>query len=269
MHRPSLKVMLYVAVVIALFVMSFGLFNLYDNKSSMQKEFEKTKQLIASQIPKETRDLFQKGIDQVAQQFNSKDYLTTGDSIPMFSLPNAFGKTVNISEKINNKFLILVWYMGDWCIYCNLYLKELQKRLLDFEQVNAEVIAISTQLPDKAQLMVNNNQLAFEVLSDVNGAVAEKFGILYQLPAEVREKYTQDLYNELDSYGNTDGTMPISATYVVNQEGKIIYHYIEADYTKRAEPDAIISAIKKVTDTKQNSSINDSAGDSSKVSLKE
>ena len=110
----------------------------------------------------------------------------------------------------------------------------------------ATLVAISPEVPDKSLDTQQKNDLAFAVLSDVNNAVARRYGVVFELNAEVAQKYNE-LGLDLAGYnGNSSNELPLSATYVINPDGTVTYAFLDADYTTRAEPDAVMAALRSI-----------------------
>lgn len=175
-----------------------------------------------------------------------KNALNVGGKMPDFTLSDAAGKTVNSKDLRKTGNLVIVFYRGAWCPFCNTYLRSLQKRLTDITAAGGRLIAISVETPDSSMAIAKKNEVAFTVLSDPGLETARKFGIVYQLAAETDKQYKSyglDLAKR-NAMGKPE--LPLSATYIVNKKGKIVYAFLEADYKKRAEPDVIIAELAKI-----------------------
>lgn len=163
-----------------------------------------------------------------------------------FTLSNATGQQIVFSDILKEKSIVLSFYRGGWCPYCNMELKALQNVLPEIEANGAQLIAISPELPDKSWTTVEKNGLSFEVLSDVNNEVAKAFNLVFKMPEDLQTLYRDQFKIQVDQHnGNNDYELPLSATYVIGQDGKIKYHFVEERYTVRAEPADIIKALKK------------------------
>lgn len=177
----------------------------------------------------------------------SQTALNIGAKMPSFTLKNARGKFVSSGELLKQNNLVIVFYRGSWCPFCNLYLRKLQQNMQAIKESGGNLVAISVENPDNSLTIAKKNELDFTVLSDPNLAVARSFGIVYQLPKETDEiyktKYNLDIakHNEMEK-----PELPLSATYVVNQKGEIVYAFLEPDYKKRAEPQVIIETLSKI-----------------------
>ena len=176
----------------------------------------------------------------------AKTALNVGAEMPAFTLNDSLGKSVSSKNLLKQGNLVVVFYRGAWCPFCNKYLHDLQKNLSRIKQNGGTLVAISVENPDRSMAIAKKNELEFTVLSDPNLTVARSFGIVYQLPDATNEKY-KGYGIDLVKYNSTEKPeLPISATYVVSKKGKIVYAYIEPDYKKRAEPDAIVAALSAI-----------------------
>lgn len=176
----------------------------------------------------------------------AKNALKVGDKMPEFELPNAKNEIIKSSELLKDSNLIVVFYRGDWCPFCNLYLKRLQQSNKDFMTNGGKLVAISVENPDDSLSVAQKNELDFTVLSDKNLDLARKFKIVYQLPPETDEKYKGYGIDLVKENGTEKPELPISATYIVNQNGEITYAFLDPDYKKRLEADVIIVELKKL-----------------------
>ncbi len=176
----------------------------------------------------------------------SKNALNVGAKMPAFTLKSADGKIVSSNDLLKEGNLVLVFYRGAWCPFCNLYLKNLQKNLDEIKANGGVLTAISVENPDTSMAVSKKNELNFSVLSDPNLDTARKFGIVYQLPPETNEKYKSFGVDLIKQNDTKTPDLPLSATYIINKNGKIVYAYLEPDYKKRAAPEIIIAELKKL-----------------------
>lgn len=169
--------------------------------------------------------------------------LKLGATAPDFELPDADGKPVKLAALRAKGPVILTWYRGVWCPFCNLQLHAYQQSLSEFQSLGATLVAISSQLPDSSRQTAEKSDLQFPVLSDVGSKVGRQYGLIYTLPDGMR--------TDLHKYnGEGSRELPLAATYVVDASGKIVYAMVTADYSQRAEPADIIEALKKLQPVK-------------------
>ncbi|MEM9329366.1 MAG: peroxiredoxin-like family protein, partial [Bacteroidota bacterium] len=191
----------------------------------------------------EIKRIYTEGIASVEASDLWQSVLKEGDVAIDFELINATGKSVSLRETLKNGPVILTWYRGGWCPYCNLTLQYLQRVLPQFQAEGATLIALTPEVPDKSLSTKEKHQLAFEVLSDLDNNVARSYGIIFKLTEEVAEKY-QNAFDLAAYNGNEDAELPLAATYVIGQDQIIKYAFLDAEYRNRAEPEAILKVLQ-------------------------
>lgn len=171
--------------------------------------------------------------------------LRMGDIAPSFTLKNQNNESVNLDELLKKGPVVLTWYRGGWCPYCNLALKSLSDELSAIKAAGGTLIALSPEQPDKAILTNNENSLAFDVLSDINNDVARKYGLVFKLSSDLAERYEKGF--GLSKYnGNTNAELPIPATYIIDRDKTIRYAYVNTDYKERVKPAKVIDELAKI-----------------------
>ncbi len=170
--------------------------------------------------------------------------LWVGDRAPAFILPNAVGSAVELAQRLELGPVVLSFYRGEWCPYCNLELRALQAALPRFKAYRASVIAISPQTPDHSLSVAEKNALAFDVLSDVDQAVILAYHVQFTVPADMKDLYLNAFHNDLSTQ-TADGSwdLPIPATFVIDRSGIIRARYVSADYRTRMDPVEIEAAL--------------------------
>lgn len=195
----------------------------------------------STRVTPEIKAAFGKGIEAIKTAKVVEGAKQVGDVAPDFTLKNASGKDVTLSEQLKQGPVVLTWYRGGWCPYCNLALAAMQKELPAIKKAGASLIALTPELPDKALTTKEKNHLTFEVLTDLNHQVAKEYGLLFKLTPEVAEIYKRLM--DLEAYnGEAAGadTLPLAATYIIGQNGKILWAFLHHDYHMRAEPKDIV-----------------------------
>jgi peroxiredoxin len=172
--------------------------------------------------------------------------LRRGQVSPRFALPSATGVIVSLGERLAYGPVIVTFYRGGWCPYCNIALRALQSRLPELKSLGGALIAISPEVPDQSLSTTEKLALEFDVLSDADNSVARLFGLVYRISDAARERL-QAFGRDLVAHNGTDRwELPITATYVINQEGLIVFDHVEADYRERLDPATIVSAVAGV-----------------------
>jgi len=170
--------------------------------------------------------------------------LKTGDQAPEFTLPNAVGLPITLSTALHTGPVVVTFYRGIWCPYCNLQLRAYQKILPEILRLGASLMAISPQSPDKSQATLLKNFLQYEVLSDLGNKVARQFGLVYQVPEWVRDLYIS-FGTDLPAFnGDQSWELPIPGTFVIEGDRRIVLAHADSDARNRLEPDAILEALR-------------------------
>ena len=168
-----------------------------------------------------------------------------GEKAPGFSLKDPEGNIVSSAELLKKGPLIVSFYRGVWCPYCNLELQALEAAKPEFEKRGASLVAISPQTPPNSRKSVRQNRLTFPILSDTKGEVGAAFGLRFRLPDYLIELY-KGLKNDLPAFnGDPSWTLPMPARYIIGQDGAILYADVNPDYTRRPEPEDMIPALEK------------------------
>ena len=185
--------------------------------------------------------------DTVTAEMAATRALRAGDRVPDFVLPDAMGETVRLSDLLADGPVVLTFYRGAWCPYCNTQLRDYQEALGAIRAVGASLVAVSPQLPDGSMTMRDKNGLEFAVLSDVGNEVSREYGLVFQVDRQTRERY-EAVGIELDAINGTDAwELPVPATYVIRPDGTIASAFVEADYTQRASARQVLDALAALT----------------------
>lgn len=170
--------------------------------------------------------------------------LHVGAQAPDFLLPNARGEYKRLSDMLEDGPVVLVFYRGAWCPYCNLQLRGLKKSLPAFERHGAQLIAVTPQQPDKSLAQVEESGYPFEILSDLNNDVMTAYDLMFEVPAEISELYKNRLSLDLAEY-NGEGryVLPVPATFVIDRTGTIQAAFVDTDYRQRVEPKDVLDVL--------------------------
>lgn len=175
--------------------------------------------------------------------------LKVNDSAPDFSLPDAFGHQISLRTLLGKGPVVISFYRGEWCPFCNLELRALQQALPEITRLGAHLIAISPEKPDHGIVLTEKNKLAFPVLSDFSNAVARQFGIVFRVGDEVQDLSRNVFRNDLALRNGEDSyELPVPATFVIDERGVVRFAHVNVDYmTGRVEPEEVIAALEAMT----------------------
>jgi peroxiredoxin len=212
---------------------------------SLQNELQEVFNRASQKLPPDVLNTMLGVTRMLVESGIAEKSLRVGDKAPDFDLPNASGEAVRLKGLLDKGPVVLNFYRGGWCPYCNLELNAYQKRLPDINQLGASLVAISPQTPDNSLSTAEKNELKFQVLSDVGNKVADKFGLVFRLPTELQELYNKFGIVLPKFNGDESWELPMPGTYVIDKDGTVSYAFVDADYTKRAEPDEVIAKLQE------------------------
>lgn len=189
-----------------------------------------------------TAELIESGVAQRAKK--------AGDIAPSFSLKDSDGNVVSSADLLRRGPLVLSFYRGVWCPYCNMELQALEAAKPEFDKYGASLVAISPQTAPNSRKSVRQNKLSFPILSDAQGQVGAAFGLRFNLPGYLVELY-KSLKNDLPTFNDDPSwTLPMPARYVVGQDGVILYSEVNPDYTRRPDPGDMIPVLQQAAAVK-------------------
>jgi peroxiredoxin len=209
----------------------------------VRKELDEFREKASKKAPPERLRAYEQGIDEVRRSSVTDKALKVGDRAPDFELLNAVGKKVKLSELTARGPVVLTWYRGGWCPYCNIALRGFHKALPEIRAAGAGLVALSPETPDNTMSTAEKNHLDFEVLSDRGNKVAHAYGVAYKVPKIVVEQ-SKGRLDLAKHNGENSGELPLGATYVVDRGGVIRYAFIDADYRRRAEPSTVLAVLR-------------------------
>ena len=171
--------------------------------------------------------------------------LKAGDKAPDFTLADPDGRPVSSADLLARGPLVVSFYRGVWCPYCNMELQALQAALPEFETLGAALVAISPQTAPNSRKSVRQNDLGFPILSDPHNDVAAAFGLRFAMPAYLVDLY-KELKNDLPAFnGDPSWTLPMPGRFVIAQDGTVLYAEVNPDYTRRPEPEDMLPALRR------------------------
>lgn len=197
----------------------------------------------AADFPVEVQQLFARKTEEILRSGILDQCLKEGEHAPDFELKDSRGQVIRLSDQLAKGPVILSFYRGTWCPYCNLEFVALLEAMPRFESRKASVLAISPQVRDRRS---DPAIVGFYDLCDRDNAVARKFGLVHSVGSEIEEVY-QNFGIRLDQLNDSaGGEIPIPATYLIDHEGVIRYAHANADIVERAEPSELIGTLVKM-----------------------
>ncbi|MES9956331.1 MAG: peroxiredoxin-like family protein [Sedimenticola sp.] len=169
--------------------------------------------------------------------------LRSGDAMPDFELPDQHGQYRRLSDYLAESPVVLNIYRGGWCPYCNMEMKALHDVLPEIEARGARLVGLSPETPDHAIDTAERNGIDIDILSDTGNRVSEQMGLVFELPMALRPIY-EKIGIDIPAFNGDDSfRLPVPATYIIGQDGVIVYDFVNADYTLRLEPAEIVATL--------------------------
>jgi len=218
------------------------------NTLTTTQELDATRTLYRDQkLPKTAMEIMDAATADLENNAAASHALQPGDIAPDFILPNVDGRSVRLYSELERGPVVLVFYRGGWCPFCNIHLRGFQKLLTEFKAAGAQVVAISPQLPDQSLTTQEKDDLDFPVLSDVGLYSAHAFGVAFELPKALLDLYA-DFDVLLEDTNGVEGAqeLPMPATFVIRADRTIAYAQVEADFTRRSEPLEILHLVREL-----------------------
>ena len=215
------------------------------NNDLSEKTTHKKKQTIRTTWTDADRAIMKAADEKLAIDMPAPG-LTAGNKAPNFKLTNAFGKTIELKQELAKGPVVLIFYRGAWCPYCNLHLQALKSQQTEFAKYDAQVIAISPQLPDKSAEQVKKEGFPFEVLSDTSAMVMKDYKLYFELPADLMTVYKEHGLDIEDFNGEGRNGLPTPGAFVIDKNGIIRTMQAEVDYKTRMSSEDIILALAKL-----------------------
>jgi len=211
---------------------------------NLTEELRKASKGFKEKAPQEVKNEMLKAHEEIVAKKIGNESIAVNDIFPDFELSNQTNKKITLTQLLKEKkFLIISFYRGGWCPYCNLELRALQEKKSEFDSLGAGLVAITPEKPDQSLSTSEKNNLSFEVLSDDQSELAQKIGISFELPENLKPIYEKFGIDIPKHNGENNFTLPIPATFLVGTDKKILYAFKELDYTLRLDLEEIIKKI--------------------------
>jgi peroxiredoxin len=219
-----------------------------ENPVSLREQLADFRAAWHERVPADRQEMMLRHIQELRDGAISKTMLKVGDRAPPIVLADAKGETVDVGDLLKQGPVIVTFYRGGWCPFCNMELKAYQLVLPEIAAAGASLVAISPEKPGETVSTAEKNALTFHVLSDVGQKVGRAFGLVYEFTDELRTVYDGFGLDIPARNGSPDEwALPISATYVIGRDGTIIYANTDVDYRDRADPRDVLGALTRQT----------------------
>lgn len=214
---------------------------------SLQDKLNAFKAQFKTMAPEGAFEAFARSTKELIDSGQAERALKAGDTAPSFVLTDADNKQVSLQNLLTHGPVVLTFYRGVWCPYCNLELKALQEVYDDIRSRGATLVAISMQGPADSRKAQKDNGLSFPILTDKDGELANAFGIRWALQDYVIPIHAGFGVELPRIHGDGQWNLPMPARYVIDRDSTIAYAEVNPDYTRRPEPSDLIPVLESLT----------------------
>ena len=172
----------------------------------------------------------------------NKEHLKVGEEAPLISGVDQFNKQINSNEILKNNKILLLFYRGNWCPYCRKHLKTLQENLVELTNKGYYVIVVSPEKPEKTEETTKKVKATFSIIHDIDNTIMKSYKVAFEVNKETVQSYYGFTKNKIEEYNQQDtNTLPVPATYIIGENGKIAFVHYDPDYTNRKDLKEILS----------------------------
>lgn len=194
--------------------------------------------------PKEVSEVITEAVGNFKSTYDSAKAIQPGTAFPKFQLSDATGQKVTLDDLLGKGAILVSFYRGEWCPFCNLELRALQSHLDEFHKKGVTLVAISPELPDQSLSTSEKLSLKFPVLSDVDNKLAKQLGLLFPQPKAMQTVYDKFGVDWKQRYGNDDLEVPVPATFLVDKKGIVRNSFVNPEYQHRLDPETALQWIE-------------------------
>lgn len=210
----------------------------------LREIFAERKELIAKYVPAETQAVHSQAVAELKARQLAANILPVGSKTAAFNLPDHDGKVVSSLELLAKGRLVVCFIRGRWCPFCVGQMEAMNLVLPQIVQAGASLVAISPQTVKQSFFMHDQHKLRFPLLSDAGNKVARQFALTYRVPEAQESIYRRAFVNLPFTNGDESWELPIPATYILDQDGTVLYASANENYTERPEPADVVQTLQ-------------------------
>lgn len=196
--------------------------------------------------PKEVSSVITDATSNFKNTYDPARAIQPGSAFPNFQLSDATGNKVTLDDLLAKGPILVSFYRGEWCPFCNLELRALQNHLDEFLKKGVTLVAISPELPDQSLSTSEKLSLKFRVLSDIDNQLAKQLGLLFPQPESMRTVFDKFGVDWNKQYGNNNLELPVPATFLVDKKGIVRNSFVNPEYRHRLDPETAIQWIEQL-----------------------
>jgi peroxiredoxin len=199
-----------------------------------------------SSLAEDQRNTVMAAGQRLAESDVAEHAIDADDTAPEFTLTDTAGRQFLLSDTLLHGPIVLSFYRGDWCPFCDLELKALAEREPEIRNLGARLVAVSPELHAQNQAISGDLNLPFSLLFDEGNRVAREYGLVMQVDEAMRPLYLQWGFDLPTFNGDASWELPLPGTFIIDTNGTVRAAYVNKDYTQRMEPNDIIAALEAI-----------------------
>lgn len=212
----------------------------------LTKSLNQARNELLAGLSETDREAYIRLVDWLGKTDVASRALQVGDTAPDFLLPDEHGRLHSSKHLRREGPLVVSFYRGGWCPFCNAELRALQAVKAEFDSLKANLVVLSPETRDLPRQLKRQLNLGLTMLADVDHGVAISYGVLFRVPDETKAHYAGQGYDFGHRHGSTEWMLPIPATYVIDQDGVVRGAFVEPDFTIRQEPSDILATVRQL-----------------------
>jgi len=194
-------------------------------------------------VPPAVHEIMKRATNELIASGAADRVLRSGPA-PDFDLHDAHGERIRLTDLLASGPVVVTFYRGVWCSYCNIDLEALEQQADAIRGFGASLVTITPQTAANSRKSINDKNLSFPLLSDPGNAVAELYGLRFRLPDYLIEVYKQLGVDLPTINGDASWTLPQPARFVVDAQGQIRHAEAHPDYTRRPDPETLLPILE-------------------------
>lgn len=220
---------------ILLITLLFGFCSAVHAEKTLTQKLNERKMNANKKRPSDIKKIMDDAQKDLADSKIAENAIKKGSQVPEFKIANK-----NFSDFYKDKPVILKFYRGSWCPYCQIELKDYQKFAKEFSDKGYQVLIITPDNEKEIKKFKSKNDITFAIYSDKDNTIAKKMGVAFKVNGQLNSVYKKFGIDLVKSQGNSNNELPLPGTYVVDKNGRITYSFVDIDYTKRLDPRVLL-----------------------------
>ena len=214
--------------------------------TTFAEELRRVHEEVRISIGDEAFGALKRWVSEMVRDRVGADAMREGDMFPFdVVLPDASGAMCSLDQLLAEGPIVLVFYRGSWCPFCNLHLVGFEMLDAEFRRAGAQLVAVSPQTIDTSLETVQLGNLGYSVLSDLGNVLSRQLGLVFKAPENIKDVYRSIGIDFEAHNGDCSWEIPISATYVIHSSHRVVFSHVDVDYTNRVDPSEVLEVVKQ------------------------